>query len=325
MKRTATTYLNAEEIKEALRPSNLRGAMSVAWSWSLVAAMFALVALFPSSWIAWVVAVSVIGGRQLALAILMHECAHYSLFKTRRLNDWIGQWFCAAPVWQRLPAYRRHHLAHHAYTSLPEDPDKGLVEAFPVPRRTLVRKFVRDIVGLTFLRRIVGLLLMDSGILTYTASTGSKVVLPRPKSGAVLKNLLRNVGPVVITNAALFGILVLLDHGYLYAVWALAYATVFSVVVRLRSIAEHAVTERSEEVFLNTRTTLAGPIARLLWAPHHVNYHLEHHLLPTVPHYRLPGLFRKLTDRGAYQRAAFETGYLKVFTNVTRPPAEQGS
>jgi len=36
------------------------------------------------------------------------------------------------------------------------------------------------------------------------------------------------------------------------------------------------------------RTTLAGPIARILVAPYWVNYHLEHHMVMHVPCWRLP-------------------------------------
>jgi len=32
--------------------------------------------------------------------------------------------------------------------------------------------------------------------------------------------------------------------------------------------------------------------------PHHVNYHVEHHLYPAVPHYRLKQLHRVLASRG---------------------------
>ena len=42
----------------------------------------------------------------------------------------------------------------------------------------------------------------------------------------------------------------------------------------------------------NTRTTLARWWERLLIAPNRVNYHLEHHLLMTVPHYNLPRMHR---------------------------------
>src|SRR5690606_33864349 len=128
--------------------------------------------------LAWVVGVVLLGGRQLALAILMHECSHQSLFRSRALNAHVGKWLCAAPVWQRLDDYRRHHLAHHGHTSLEGDPDLGLVAPFPASRAGLARKFLRDLTGVAFLRRTLGLLAMDLGLYTYTASTGATRVRP---------------------------------------------------------------------------------------------------------------------------------------------------
>ena len=42
---------------------------------------------------------------------------------------------------------------------------------------------------------------------------------------------------------------------------------------------------------------------RGLLFPHHVNYHLEHHLYPAVPHYHLPRLHRLLAEKGALDGA----------------------
>lgn len=319
MKRNATTYLSRDEIRDLVKASDALGALSVIVTWSIIAAAFALLAAFPTNPLAWVVAIVVLGGRQLALAILMHECAHQSLFHTRVLNDVVGKWLCAAPVWNRLDAYRKHHLAHHAHTSLEGDPDLGLVEPFPASRASLARKLLRDLSGVAFLRRLVAQLLMDAGVLSYSASTGQTRVVPRPSVGTMLKNLAVNTGPVVITNLALGLTLLALGHGTLYLAWIVANATTFSLFVRIRSIAEHAVTEATSDPFRNTRTTIANPLARLTVAPHHVNFHLEHHLIPTVPHYRLVALHRLLVARGAYDDAIRATGYAEVLRLAAAP------
>ncbi len=39
-----------------------------------------------------------------------------------------------------------------------------------------------------------------------------------------------------------------------------------------------------------------------------MNYHLEHHLLMTVPHYQLPRMHRLLAERGVLARACVERG-----------------
>ncbi len=51
---------------------------------------------------------------------------------------------------------------------------------------------------------------------------------------------------------------------------------------------------------------------RLLLAPNRVNYHLEHHLLMTVPHYKLPRLHRMLDERGLLDGALVTRGYRAV-------------
>jgi fatty acid desaturase len=59
----------------------------------------------------------------------------------------------------------------------------------------------------------------------------------------------------------------------------------------------------------------------LLIAPNRVNYHLEHHLLMTVPHYRLPEMHRLLAARGVLTRACVETGYASVLRRAAAKAA----
>jgi fatty acid desaturase len=70
----------------------------------------------------------------------------------------------------------------------------------------------------------------------------------------------------------------------------------------------------------NTRTTLATWWERLLLAPNRVNYHLEHHLLMTVPHYKLPRLHRLLDERGLLDGALVTRGYRAVLARAASKP-----
>jgi fatty acid desaturase len=73
---------------------------------------------------------------------------------------------------------------------------------------------------------------------------------------------------------------------------------------------------RSADPLLNTRTTRATLVARATVAPLHVNYHLEHHLLPTVPWFRLPALHRAVAPRIPTESLA--ASYTAVIARVTR-------
>ena len=321
-RRRVTDFLDADEIRELTEPSDLRGGLALATTWAMIAGCFALVAIWPRWWTVGI-AVTLLGGRQLALAVLMHDAAHRCLFRSKRLNTVLGKWLCAAPIWTCLTRYRAHHLGHHAHTNGPKDPDLGLVTPFPVPPRALLRKFVRDLLGLTGVRRVVGLLAMDLGLISYTASTGFERLDQSGRTwGEIARGGARNLAPVVLSNFALWSILSASGHGLLYLLWIAAYLTSFSAVIRLRSIAEHACTEASTDPFFNTRTTRAGWLARLTLAPHNVNYHLEHHLLPTVPQHALPRMHRLLHERGALEGCHVAASYWKVLRAAVRTPSQ---
>ena len=132
--------------------SSWRGLALVAGAWGLIAAAGALFIVWPNP-LTYVLAVMIIGARQLGLAILMHDAAHGALHANQKINDWVGEWLCAAPVGGRLESYRAYHLKHHRFTEQPEDPDKSLSAPFPITRKSLWRKIVRDLTGQTFLKQ----------------------------------------------------------------------------------------------------------------------------------------------------------------------------
>lgn len=304
--------LSRDEIQDLIRPSDGRGALAVLTTWAMIAGSVALVGLHPAVWTV-LLALVILGGRHLALAILMHECAHYSLFRTRRLNDLVGAWLCAFPTWQHLARYRVHHIAHHQHAGTALDPDLDLVTSYPVTPGSLARKLLRDLVGLTGLKRVYGLVLMDLGYIRYTVSSRvEKLDVSGRTWTQAVAGAAGYLHGVIITNALLFGVLLAFGKPWLYLLWIGSYLTTFSVFIRIRSIAEHACTVQDADPYTNTRTTQANWLARITVAPHRVNYHLEHHLLMTVPYFKLPKMHALLAGRGGLAGAFTASGYGEV-------------
>jgi fatty acid desaturase len=110
----------------------------------------------------------------------------------------------------------------------------------------------------------------------------------------------------------LLALLTLLASPWLYLLWLAAWLTTYTWVTRIRAIAEHAMVPDPSDPLRNTRTTFVSPFERLLLAPNRVNYHLEHHLLMTVPLYHLPRMHRMLSDRGLLDDALVTRGYRAV-------------
>ena len=303
--------LSIEERRELLEVDDLHGFASIALNWALVFAAMALVAWAPNP-VTIVFALFVIGARQLGFAILMHEAAHRSLFGTRWLNDWAGNWLAAYPVWAEVAPYRRYHLVHHAKTGSAEDPDLGLITPFPITRASFARKVFRDLSGQTGVKQAKAVFLRDIG---WGAGRSQRELgMNRGEQPDVGW---RKLLPVVVTNGVLLGILTLAGHPALYLLWVAAWLTTYRLVTRTRSIAEHALTPDANDALNNTRTTVASWWERLLIAPNRVNYHLEHHLIMTVPHYKLPRFHRLLRERGVLDRACVTIGYLGVLRNAS--------
>ena len=134
---------------------------------------------------------------------------------------------------------------------------------------------------------------------------------------------MRTLYGTLVTNAVLLGILTLAGHPALYLLWVVAWFTTYSLVTRIRSIAEHAIISDPADELQNTRTTVARWWERLLIAPNHVNYHLEHHLLFFVPCYNLPKLHRLLMAGPHGGGMEVRSGYREVLRMATARADEE--
>jgi fatty acid desaturase len=313
--RSAADMLSRDEIRGLTRSSNAAGALAIAWSWLGVVASFAALAAWPHP-LVFAAVVVILGGRQLALVILMHEAAHGTLFRARCGNEHLTDWLCARPMWGDTARYRRHHLKHHGHTGTERDPDLGLALARPMTRRSLARKIARDLLGPTGVRRVIGLAMIDAELLVFDVG-GSIRRAPRGPFAHHARALARHVWRPALANAVMLGALWLAGCPWVFVAWVVAYLSPFSLFLRVRSLAEHACMDRGPDPLRNTRTTTAGVLARITVAPLHVNYHLEHHLLPTVPWFRLPALGRLLAARDAIPERSRLDGYLDVLRTVS--------
>ncbi|HLT76000.1 MAG TPA: fatty acid desaturase, partial [Ferrovibrio sp.] len=221
----ATDLFTAGELKRLSRRSDWVGAGLVLHAWVLILGSMAVFAVWPNP-LTFIAAVMIIGGRQLGLAILMHDAAHGLLFKTRRFNEFAGQWLCAYPVGTDLNLYRPYHLKHHRFTQQENDPDLVLSAPFPITRQSLRRKVQRDLLGQTGYQRRK---------MQWNEAWG-----PANLSWAERRERLNKAGitGALITNLVLL-LLILTAAGYwwLYPVlWLLPMLTWYQLVSRIRNI-----------------------------------------------------------------------------------------
>lgn len=314
---TARDLFAPDDLARLGRRSDLIGGLLVLHAWALIGGAMAAFVLWPNP-LTFIAAVMVIGGRQLGLAILMHDAAHGLLFRTRRWNEFAGQWLCAWPVGTDLHLYRPYHLKHHRFTQQAEDPDLVLSAPFPITRKSLWRKIRRDLSGASGYRR------REAQWKEAWAAGEGGAPLSWPQRRARLAQL--GITGGLGANLVLCAGLSLIGYWWLYpALWLLPLFTWYQLVSRIRNIAEHAMVPDNDDALRNTRTTYAGPITRLLLAPYWVNYHLEHHLALQVPCWRLPAAHRMLLAQGRGERMEIQKSYAAMLRLAASATSEGGS
>jgi len=291
----AGDLLTLAEIQSLRRVSGLRSAALVVHAWAVIAGAVIVYAVWPSI-VTLALAVAVIGARQLGLMVLVHEAVHWRLFDNAKVNNRVGLWLCAYPIWGELPAYRRRHHLHHRHTLDDEDPDLALVAPFPISRRTFWTNVARDLTGTTACVCVA----------RWPAWRGGAAALWRALRGPVTANLV------------IFGVLAALGRWELYVLlWLLPLATWYQLASRIRDTAEHAMVSDGSDPLRNTRTVTAGPLARVFLAPYWMSYHLEHHLFVFVPCWNLRRAHALLLAKGHGARMEVTPSYVEVIRRVT--------
>ena len=251
------------------------------------------------SWWAALIAIVLIAPLQHGLFILAHESAHYRLYGNRQLNDAIGR-FVGMIGGVSMCSYRVIHRLHHNYLYQPQDPDIALHGGYPRGKAYLIKKLLKDISGQTAWKNYAYFfgnpaINMDTQVASRPLDdTSSKLRL------AALRDRWLVVAFHVLVPITMFA----LGWGWYYVVlWMIPLLTLLQAILRLRAICEHGAVTDFSSPLTAARTNLANGWQRFFIFPHHVNYHLAHHLYPAVPHYNLPKLHAALEQHGILDHA----------------------
>jgi fatty acid desaturase len=276
---------------------------TVALDWSIIALAIGGMRIAP--WWTHPVLLLVVAARQHALLILMHDASHFLLCKSKPLNDLLSDCFCAFPFFLTTRSYRANHLAHHEHLNTAEDPDlvrkvgpTGEPEEwlFPLPVYRMVLLLCEDVLGKGFFY-----IFKNLRKLSRNAKTA-----PRARAEYACPRVI-HLGYF----AVLAGLLAASGHAWflLYA-WFVPLLLILPAILRLRSVAEHFALPK-DHVLNESRSYQPRWWEAFLLAPHHVGMHLDHHLFPYVPWYRLPELHRRLLEAEEYRAYAhLNEGYV---------------
>jgi fatty acid desaturase len=226
--------------------------------------------------VAWLPVFVLMGRTHAQFASLMHEAAHRLLFRNRTLNDFVGRWLVGYVAFTNTDAYRRVHMAHHREEFGPNEPDIALYANYPISAASWRRKLARDAQGRTGLR-----LLRDQ-----LRGARSEVAVVHQTLFKIL-----TVQAVLIVGAIVAG------YWWVYPLfWLLPYLTVWRVINRLRSVAEHGGLMASDDRRIATHSVEQHWSARFFLVPFNIGFHLAHHVDAGVPFRNLPKYHQMLVD-----------------------------
>ncbi|MBV8700492.1 fatty acid desaturase family protein [Bradyrhizobium sp.] len=291
--------IDSDELKKlsVLQPRSTMAAMAL--DWALIAAVIAISSHFGGVWL-YLLAVAVIAGRMHALGVLMHEAAHFRFLKDRQRADVIADLFVAWPIMATVEGYRQNHLAHHQHTNTDRDPD-------------WVVKFGKA--AYTFPQELWVLSLNLLGYLVAVNSLRDLAhILPRLAQAEQTRRYRLARFAYYLLTATLMMLLGVWKGFLLY--WIVPYLTMFPLFFYVRGVAEHFGSMDYDDELGSTRTVIPYFWERWFFAPHNINYHLEHHLFPGIPFYNLPKLSASLMRDETYRANAhitrgYSTGVLR--------------
>lgn len=304
--------IDKDELRRLSKLNPWRSLSAIAIDWIIIVLCIAACE-YVSYWL-YPVAFVVIGSRFHGLEAMMHEATHYRLHRNRTVNEIIGE-LSVWPLGLSLYLYRNiRHFSHHKHVGTVRDSHLTLsyrkfATRFNVPKTSWKLFKSCAIVAISFPIEIWW------GQL-YTTTR----ILPRfSKTRGILWILFQLMTIVLVAGGvAFYGWHVLWAY-LLFFVLPLMWVAVFSRYLRL--LTEHFGIPPSGDLHVaegETRTVLASWPVRVIFWPHLLNYHLEHHWYPTVPFHNLPYLHRLLmSSPEARARMHITQGIVNLIKELT--------
>jgi fatty acid desaturase len=251
------------------------------------------------------IVLALIGSRQHALLVLMHESAHRRISNSRFYNDVIGD-FIAWNFFASMRRYRRHHMSHHVLENLNtlQDPDFARKQnakwTFPMSKWQLLSIALKDL-----------FLLNSSDYLQEMKDAKNNKILSRTD----LKWQIARIAYIIMLFAVLFKLGLL----WIFLIfWVLPILTTLKVIFRTRSIADHFCTDGDHPVS-RTRTITGNWFDRLLIGPCSIGVPGPHHLYHTIPYYRLREAHSALLENAIYKEHCHVSAtYLQALNECTQ-------
>jgi len=231
---------------------------------------------------------------------LQHECCHYTVFKTRWLNDVVGN-ICGFIIMLPNRHFRYEHCDHHTYTQLAGDDP----ELIPLPK-TLAGYFWYLSSVPYWKTKFTEAYRHCTGHLTPE----EKRFVPKEEHTTIIWEARIMVALYLVILCLCFA------TNWWAPVWYWWLPVVLGEpVMRFIRMTEHVGKPCVRDMTENTRTNyVTRPMQFLSW---NMNYHAEHHYAASVPFYALPALHERLKTRVQVEPRGYLGAHIDILRQLT--------
>lgn len=264
-----------QAIATLARPSAIKSAFHLALEYAMIAVAAYLV--IGISYFFIPISLVLLGSRQRALVVLVHEGSHRNLFGAQRVNDSLTKWLCAIPMFISLDTYREVHGEHHRFLGDPEH-DSDYLHNPDLIKKGWVKVYFSELFSLeSWLGNTFGYPLKWKAGRVYLAWW----------------SLITIVALCVASVESITTFVIL---------WFAARASVYHAIISFVIISDH-VGLVPGGILGFARNHPSGGVLRLIIHPYYNGLHLAHHLLPTVPYHNLKKAHDLLLSEVNYKQA----------------------
>ena len=260
----------------------------IALCWITIAASIAAVE-FISRWF-YPLAFILIGNRLLALTLICHEGLHGNLHSHRKLNDFIARYFCAFPAIISFSKYRRLHLLHHSAVGLEKwDPDNHLYRYFPTTAISYLSRQLFEVLTLRTFRDFTLYHMEFSEFFTRKRTLDGRRFVFSGLSDFVPFVIFQTIALAVLLYFGIF-----LQYFFLIFLPLILFTEPYTI---LMGGLQHGPPRLPGPMGVS-RSIRGSKLYLWFLLPCDIGYHAEHHLNPSVPHYRLHDYAQELSLEG---------------------------
>jgi fatty acid desaturase len=271
--------IDAARLRGLCVASNGKGAVQALSHLGAVALSGALLWVTRGTW--WAVPIFAAHGVLLNFLYAgQHELSHWTVFRTRWPNEWLGRLFGFVLFYPRT-FDQVQHMAHHRFTQ------DWTRDGELARKRYTLASYLLWMSGITYWytrwRRI----------LRFSLGLVTEPYLPAKRHAELIREArLHLAGYTMIAGVSLMA-----RSGAAVFLW-LAPMLAMKWVHQLQNTMEHLGLPHEDNVLVNTRSTRTNPVMR--WLGWQMQYHTAHHAFPGVPFHRLRELDATIfTARGA--------------------------